>query len=76
MKRTKRLDAAAAEDVTVDMGMQSGKQVFYRIHILGEDGTKVNAGRCIDDKREAEWLASHIKSAIKLSTAAGASERL
>lgn len=76
VKRTKRLDPAAAEDVTVDMGMQSGRRVFYRIHILGADGTKVNAGRGIDDKREAEWLASHIKSAIKLSTAAGASERL
>lgn len=63
--RTRRIHPELIADFKLEIGMQSGNTPYYRIMILGEDGSKVAAGRGIRDKREAEWLVDIMKEAIQ-----------
>jgi hypothetical protein len=58
------LNGPEITDVTSMMGMRSGSTPYYDITIVRKDGKKIKAGRGIRDKREAEWLAATIKSAL------------
>jgi hypothetical protein len=62
--RERTLNAPEITDVTSMMGMRSGSTPYYDIAIVRKDGKKIKAGRGIRDKREAEWLAATIKSAL------------
>jgi hypothetical protein len=63
--RTRHLHPDAISDIKLDIGMQSGQTPYYRIRILGTDGTAVTAGRGIKDKREAEWLVGVMRKAVR-----------
>jgi hypothetical protein len=46
------------------MGLQAGSTVYYDLAVVQRNGRRANAGSGIRDKREAEWLAGLIRSAI------------
>jgi hypothetical protein len=48
------------------IGMQSGKTVYYDVVVQLKNGKKKLAGRSVRNKREAEWLASTIKKALRI----------
>jgi hypothetical protein len=50
--------------VAAEIGMQSGKTLYYDIIIRRKNGKKVAAGRSVRDKREAEWLAAMMKKSL------------
>ncbi len=51
-------------DVRAAIGMQTGTIAYYDIMVVRRNGRKVTAGRSVRDKREAEWLAATIRSAL------------
>ncbi len=59
-------DVAPSEVASVDVriGMQSGNLPLYQLSIVRANGRRLSAGGGIRDKREAEWLAGKIKSAL------------
>jgi hypothetical protein len=59
-------DVAPSEVASVDVriGMQSGNLPLYQLSIARTNGRRLSAGGGIRDKREAEWLAGKIKSAL------------
>lgn len=56
--------AGDVADVTAAIAGQGGKTPYYSVQVIRKDGKKINAGTWIRDKREAEWLAGTIKSAL------------
>ncbi len=50
--------------MTASLGMQAEGKGCYDITVVRKNGKKINVGRSIRDKREAEWLAATIKQAI------------
>jgi hypothetical protein len=66
--KERRLAASEIADVTTAIGMQAGSTPYYDVVVLRKGGKKVIAGRSVRDKREAEWLAATIKSALGLPT--------
>jgi hypothetical protein len=65
--REQILPARDIADVSTAIGMQAGSTPYYDVVIHRKDGKKVIAGRAVRDKREAEWLALTIKTAIGLA---------
>jgi hypothetical protein len=61
-----RMSAAEIADVSTKIGMQAGSKPYYDLVIVRKDGKRVTAGHSVRDKREAEWLAAKIKSALGL----------
>ena len=51
------------EEVEVSAGMRSGSRLFWRLYIVGNDGTRRLVGDGIPDRREADWLAATIEAA-------------
>jgi hypothetical protein len=70
--RERRLAMSEIADVSIAIGMQAGSRPYYDVVILRKSGKKVIAGRAVRDKREAEWLAATIKSALGLESKAAA----
>jgi hypothetical protein len=66
--RERRLALGEIADVSIAIGMQAGSRPYYDVVILRKNGKKVIAGRALRDKREAEWLAATIKSALGLES--------
>jgi hypothetical protein len=58
------LRAAEVAGVTTRIGSQAGRTPYYDVTLLTTAGKRVAAGRGIRDKREAEWLAATITSAL------------
>jgi hypothetical protein len=61
--RERRLSAGEIDSINAEIGMQSGKSVYYDVMIRRKNGKKLAAGRSVRDKREAEWLAATIRKA-------------
>jgi hypothetical protein len=70
--RERRIAASEIAEVTATIGMQAGTTPYYDVVILRKDGKKVTAGRSVRDKREAEWLAATIRSALGIRASRGA----
>lgn len=70
--RERRLERGEIADVTIAIGMQAGSRPYYDVVILRKSGRKVVAGHGMRDKREAEWLATTIKSALGLESKSSA----
>jgi hypothetical protein len=51
-------------DVVAAIGMQAGTTVYYDVTVVRKNGKKIKVGRSVRDKREAEWLAARIRSAL------------
>jgi hypothetical protein len=67
--RKERIFAASEiADISTTIGMQAGSRPYYDVVILRKNGKKVVAGRSMRDKREAEWLAATMKSALGLQS--------
>jgi hypothetical protein len=64
--RERRLSMSDIADVSTRIGMQAGSKPYYDVVILTKGGKKMIAGRSVRDKREAEWLAVTIKTALGL----------
>ena len=62
--RPRVVDAAGIAEVTVAIGMQAGGTPYYEVRIVRTGGRKLAAGSGIRDKREAEWLAHTIRTAL------------
>ncbi len=63
-QRERTLRAAEVAEVTTRIGSQAGGTPYYDLGIETKAGKRVAAGRCIRDKREAEWLAATIMQAL------------
>jgi hypothetical protein len=63
--RERRLAAAEIAEVTTRIGMQAGSTPYYDLVLVRTDGKRVNAGRGLRDKREAEWLAASMREALR-----------
>jgi hypothetical protein len=64
---SKVIPCSQVEDIQISIGMQSGGRTgtpYYNIELLTNDKKKVNLGRSIKDKRQAEWLATTLKDAV------------
>ena len=64
--RGRKIPASEISDVASVIGMQSGKTVYYDVVVRLKNGKKKLAGRSVRNKREAEWLASTIKKALRI----------
>ena len=66
--KERTLRASEIADVAARVGMRSGRTPYYDVVLVKPDGKKVHAGRSVRDKREAEWLAGTIKSALSTNS--------
>jgi hypothetical protein len=62
--RERLLRAVEVADVTTRIGTQAGGTPYYDVVLVTTAGKRVAAGQGIRDKREAEWLAATIRSAL------------
>jgi hypothetical protein len=65
--RERRISASEIAEVGLSIGMQAGSRPYYDVFLRRKDGKKLTAGHAVRDKREAEWLAATIRSALRLS---------
>jgi hypothetical protein len=63
-RRERTLGAAEVAEVTTRIGSQAAGALYYDLTIVTKAGKGVAAGAGIRDKREAEWLAATITSAL------------
>jgi len=57
-------------DIKLHIGMTSGTQAFYDLQVVTGAGGEATIASAIASKREAEWLAHKMKTALGLSNAA------
>ena len=62
-ERTLRADQVA--DVTIRIASQAGNTPYYEVSLVTAEGKRVAAGQGIRDKREAEWLAALLRTAMQ-----------
>jgi len=62
IRSIKNLSAADVASITTKIGMTSGQNVYYDIHIIARAGRDITAASSIRDKKEAEWLAAEMKT--------------
>jgi hypothetical protein len=62
-ERTLRADQVA--DVTIRIASQAGNTPYYEVSLVTAEGKRVAAGQGIRDKREAEWLAALVRTAMQ-----------
>jgi hypothetical protein len=67
-RKERTLRASDVADVTTKIGSQAGTTPYYDLTIVTTAGKRVAAGGGVRDKREAEWLAGKIRSALRPST--------
>jgi hypothetical protein len=60
------LSPADIANITTKIGMTSGQNVYYDIHIIARAGRDITAASSIKDKKEADWLAAEMKRLLKL----------
>jgi hypothetical protein len=70
IRSSKNLSAADVASITTKIGMTSGENVYYDIHIIARAGRDITAASSIKDKKEADWLAAEMKSLLKLDKSA------
>jgi hypothetical protein len=63
--RERSLGAAEVAEVTTKIGAQAGGTAYYDVVLVTTAGKRVAAGGGIRAKREAEWLAATITSALR-----------
>lgn len=59
------LRAADVAEVTIKIGSQAGRTPYYDLTLVTTAGKRVTAGGGIPDKREAEWLAATVQTALR-----------
>jgi hypothetical protein len=59
------LRAAEVAEVTIKIGSQAGRTPYYDVVLATTTGKRVTAGGGIPDKREAEWLAAAVQTALR-----------
>ena len=64
--RERTIDTAQIDDIMLKIGMQASTTPYYDVVIVRKDGKQIVAGRSVRDKREAEWLAATIRTAVGL----------
>jgi hypothetical protein len=57
--------AADVGEVTTKIGSQAGRNVYYDLVIVTAAGKRVTLAGGVADKREAEWLAAAVSSAVR-----------
>ncbi len=66
IRRIKHFSSADIANITTKIGMTSGQNVYYDIHVLARAGRDITAASSIKDKKEADWIAAQMKSLLKL----------
>ena len=61
-----RVTSGEIGNVTTRIGMQAGSQPYYDVLVVRKNGKQIAAGRWIRNKREAEWLAATMRTALGL----------
>jgi len=69
-RSVKNLAAADVASITTKIGMTSGENVYYDIHVIARAGSDITAASSIKDKKEADWLADQMKGLLKLDKSA------
>ena len=64
--REQKIASGEISTVTTKIGMQAGSQPYYDVIALRKNGKQIAAGRWIRNKREAEWLAATMRTALGL----------
>ncbi len=59
-RRVRTVAKSEIAAIKVGAGMQSGRTLYYDIHIHRTNGKQVTAGSMIRDKREAEWIVERL----------------
>lgn len=62
---TRRIPAREVADVEVKIGMQANGRAFYDLRLRDTRGRRTAAGGMLRDRREAEWLASRMRDALR-----------
>ena len=66
IRRVKRFSPSDVMDITTRIGMTSGENVYYDVHILSRSGRDATAASGIKDRKEAVWLIAEMKNLLKL----------
>ena len=64
---SRRIPFSQVEEIKISIGMQSGGRSgtpYYNLELTRSGRRKVNVGRYIKDKRQAEWLAKTMTEAV------------
>jgi hypothetical protein len=64
--REQKIVSGEINTVTTRIGMQAGSQPYYDVIAVRKSGKQIAAGRWIRNKREAEWLAATMRTALGL----------
>ncbi len=64
--RERTLRPGEVAEVTTRIGAQAGRTTYYDIQLVTTAGKRVPAGGAVRDKREAEWLAARLRTALGL----------
>ncbi len=70
LRTVKRFSPSDVLDITTKIGMTSGENVYYDIHVLCRSGRDATAASAIKDRKEAAWLIAEMKNLLKLDKAA------
>jgi hypothetical protein len=62
----KKLIREEIKDIKLHLGMTSGTQAFYDLRVVTVFGREKTIASSIANKREAEWLAQEMKTALGL----------
>jgi len=64
--RERTIPIGELSGVTTKIGMQAGSRPYYDVMVVRKKGKQIAAGRWIRNKREAEWLAATMRTALGL----------
>jgi hypothetical protein len=57
LSRTRTIPATEIREISVSIGATMGRQVYYNVQIVRQNGMKQTAGAEVADSHEAHWLA-------------------
>jgi hypothetical protein len=64
-RREQALRADEISEVAIRIASQAGNTPYYEVSLVTSTGKRVAAGQGIRDKREAEWLAAMLRTAMQ-----------
>jgi hypothetical protein len=67
-KSQKKFLREEIKDIKLHIGMSSGTNAFYDLRVVTVFGRETAVATSIADKREAEWLAQQMKTALGLNS--------
>jgi len=69
LSSTHRIRPDQVERIILRIGMRSGNTSYHDVRLVTRGGKKLLLGTSLRDKREAEWIAAHVRRAAGLHCA-------